>query len=202
MNLREFFSDYITRWEGGLSIDPADNGNWTGSIQGVGQLVGSNHGVTAAALAKHRKVAVGSISRSAMSLLTLDEAVDVAIEGFYKGPRFNILPWDGLIASAVDFGWGAGPVQSIKLLQRLIAVADDGQLGPYSARAYAEYVASHGIEKSARAWADQRNSFYDLIVQRRPVNAKYLKGWKNRTAYFAPGGDWWKRFNALEGKAA
>lgn len=39
--------------EGGFTIDPDDNGNWTGGRKGVGVLVGTNYGITAADLAAH-----------------------------------------------------------------------------------------------------------------------------------------------------
>lgn len=193
MDLRTFFADYIRRWEGGLSLDPQDNGNWTGAKQGVGQLVGSNFGVTPAALAKHRGVAVGGISRSAMASLTIDEAVDIAVASYYKAPRFDRLPWNRLTMSVVDMGWGAGPTQAIKLLQRMVGVPDDGKIGPQTVGAYNAFLTQHGEEAACWQWAFVRARFYASISANRPANIKYIVGWLNRTEYFTPDNDWWER---------
>lgn len=194
MTREEFFRDYITTWEGGLSLDPDDAGNWFAARGCAPVLTGSKYGVTAAALAAFRGCA--SVGAGDISALTLDEAVRLGKRLFYETPGIDLLPWDGLVASMVDFGWGAGPVQAIKLLQRLVAVADDGQVGAFTARAYAQFVASHGLEGAAGRWQATRDGYYRTIVARRPVNAKYLRGWTRRSAYFAPGTTWWRRFTA------
>lgn len=41
--------------EGGYSDDPEDNGNWTGGKKGIGIMIGSNLGVSAAVLCKFLK---------------------------------------------------------------------------------------------------------------------------------------------------
>lgn len=188
-----FFRDYIRAWEGGLSLDPDDAGNWYGGL-----VVGSKYGVTAAALSAWRKTA--NITAQDIRDLTLDEAVQIAQRLYYEQPRFNRLPWDPVIASAVDFGWGAGPTQAIKSLQRMVGTDADAQIGPATDAAYRAAVARAGIEGLAVTWQRVRDDFYRMIVERRPVNAKYLKGWMNRSAYFAPGSDWWARFT--RGQAA
>lgn len=196
MNLRDFFRDYIARWEGGLSLDPADAGNWTGAKKGVGQLVGSNYGVTPAALAKHRKIAAGSVSQSAMATLTMDEAIDIAVSSYYKAPRFDLLPFNRWIASVIDMGWGAGPSQAIKLLQRQVGVADDGKLGPATAGAVNAYLLQHTEREAAWQFAFIRARFYATITVGTPTNLKFINGWLNRTEYFAPTSEWWGRFGS------
>ena len=179
-----FIQGYIRAHEGGLSLDPVDRGNWH-----RGQLVGSNFGVTGDVLALHRKVA--GVTAAQMAALTLAEAVTIGVDLFYDAPRLDLLPWNRLTASVLDMGWGAGPKQAIKLLQRTIAVADDGQLGLYTARAFAEFLRDHGEEAAARFYGQARNAFYDQIIAARPGNAKYRNGWRNRTASFLPGTAWW-----------
>jgi len=39
---------FTLRWEGGFQNDPADSGNWTGGKVGVGALVGTKYGISAA----------------------------------------------------------------------------------------------------------------------------------------------------------
>jgi len=189
MTPENFIRGYIQAHEGGLSTDPDDAGNWH-----HGELVGSKFGVTGSVLAKARGVA--RISAADMAALTLDEAVRVGMDLFYRVPHFPVLPWDQAVASVLDMGWGAGPGQAIRLLQRMIGANDDGQLGPYTARLYSSYLANHGVEATARAFGAVRNAFYDSIIAIHPSNAKYRGGWRNRTASFLPGTPWWGRFAA------
>jgi lysozyme family protein len=90
--------------------------------------------------------------------------------------------------------WGAGPKQAIKLLQRMIAAGDDGDIGPFTAKAYRDFLANHALVDVAARYAAARNAFYDLIIANRPSNAKYRNGWRNRTASFLPTSPWWTRF--------
>lgn len=185
----DFIRHYIETHEGGLSLDPDDHGNWHRGV-----LVGSKFGVTGDVLAKARKVA--RVTPADMAALTIDEAVNIGLTLFYDAPDFDILPWDQAVASVLDMGWGAGPGQAIKLLQRMIGANDDGDLGPFTARLYRSFVASHGIEETARAYGRVRNAFYDSIIAIHPTNAKYRNGWRNRTASFLPGTPWWRSFAA------
>lgn len=188
-----FAKDYITRWEGGLSLDADDNGNWSGGKKGVGALVGSNRGVTAQALASFRGVPVSAITKQMMAALSLDEAGQIALKIYYYGPKLDKLPWNQWTASIFDAGWGMGPKQAIKLLQRQIGVADDGLLGPMTIAAASAYLARHGLEACAWEWAFIRARFYASLKQ-----YQYLTGWLNRTAYFTPNDaeGWWGRFAA------
>lgn len=175
-----FFRDYIARWEGGLSLDPKDPGNYQLGARGKGALVGSNHGVTPPALARHRGVSASSITKADMAALTIDEAADIAAEHYFRAPGFDRLPWNRVTASIVDMGWGAGPAQAVKLLQRMIGVADDGKLGPNTIAAYKLWLECG----PAAEWAMVRNAFYDRIIQADAEKAKYRNGWRNRTRYF------------------
>lgn len=209
MDQLQFASDFIVRWEDGgstnpdktHSLDPVDNGNWTGGKQGVGVLVGSNHGVTPAALAAYRKVPVTSITRAVMRALTVTEAAQIALRNYYQTPRLDLLTWCRPTASIFDFGWGTGPGQAIKCLQRMLrAPVVDGVISPggATARLYNNLLSIAGEDFVAGQWAATRNAFYDQIIASRPANAKYENGWKNRTAYFTPGHSegWWTRFGS------
>lgn len=198
MTPHEFAKTFITRWEGKLSLDPVDNGNWTGGKQGVGTLVGSKYGVTPAALASYREVPVSAITKPVMAALTLDEAADIALAKYYRAPRLDLLPWNRVTASVFDMGWGTGPAQAIKLLQRMVGTADDGINGPATAGAFKAMIDRYGEAFVSALWWMQRNDFYDQIIKTRPANARYERGWKNRSHYFVPGDGegWWERFAA------
>ena len=183
----QFIEDYIRTHEGGMSVDPVDTGNWF-----KGKLVGSKFGVTGATLARFR--GVQNITQQQMRELTLNEAVQVGVQLFYENPGFDLLPWNQVSASVLDMGWGAGPRQAIKLLQRMIGTGADGRIGQFTVAAFVDYLAQHGLEKSARDYGAVRNRFYDLIIARRPANRRYRNGWRNRTASFLPGTRFWRQW--------
>ena len=114
----DFARNYIFRWEDGKQSDPNkthslrtdDAQNYTGGRIGVGALVGSNHGTGSIALATYRGVPVASITREVMHALTIDEAAAIALRLYYDDPNLDLLPWSALMASVMDFGWGAGPM--------------------------------------------------------------------------------------------
>ena len=204
MTPQAFFEADIFRWEDGLSNDPArthsldpdDSGNWTGGAVGVGNLVGSQHGVTPLVLAHWRKVPVATITKIVMRNLSRAEAASIGIGMFYNDPGLFRLPWDPIIASVVDFGWGHGPVGAKHELQALIGVAQDGEIGPFTIAAYNKFKAAHGLEETARQWAAARNACYGRICAAITTDQKYLVGWSARSNSFLPGTSWWAAFNA------
>ncbi|WCT72074.1 putative peptidoglycan-binding domain-containing protein [Sphingomonas naphthae] len=197
-----FFAAYIRRWEGSerrgyLSLDPNDNGNWylpgaKAQKKGQGALVGSNFGVTAATLATY--LGRTNISAADIKAIDLAKAVAIARKLFYVGPGLDRLVWNRATASIVDFGWGAGPVASIKLLQDLLDVGQDGVIGVNgaTARAFAAR-AARSEEAMAGAWWAMREEYYENLVARRPSDGIYLAGWDNRSDWFMPGHpeNWW-----------
>ena len=198
----DFAKDYIFVWEDGSSkdvakthsLDKEDPGNWSTGKVHEGTLVGSNHGVTAQALAKFRGVPVSSITKDVMHQLTLEEAAQIALKNYYYAPNFDALPWDAVIASVMDFGWGAGQETSAKRLQHMVGASVDGHVGPGTAKAYTDYKTKHGLEQTAKDWADARMGYYQSLNQAK--FGKYMNGWRNRTNYFLPGTPWWKKFNS------
>jgi lysozyme family protein len=199
-----FAADFILKWEDGGSLDPdkthslirEDNGNWSGGKVGIGQLIGSNHGVTPAALAAFRKVPVYEITRDVMRALSLKEAGQIALGPYYRTPRIDRLAWNPITASLFDHCWGSGPVQAVKLFQRMIGANDDGKIGPATAGAYDAYLVERGVDATAWEWAFVRARFYAEITKTKPTNLAFILGWLNRTAYYTPDSGWWARFAA------
>jgi lysozyme family protein len=179
--------NYIRTHEGGLSVDPVDRGNYH-----HGALVGSKYGVTGDTLARYR--GVPAVTAADMAALTLDEAVKIGEKLYYRVPHLDLLLWNRVTASVLDMGWGAGPVQAIKMLQRLIDARDDGQCGGETARLYAGWIGKLGEAKAAQAYADYRNRFYAQICITHPANNRFLKGWQNRTNSFLPASSWWMKW--------
>lgn len=154
--------DFQATWEGGLSLDRNDSGNWTSGFCGRGACVGSNHGVTARPLAAYRSVPVASITEATMHAVSADEAARLAVAEFFHALGLDQLPWSPVIASVFDFGWGAGPHQA------MIGAHADGQIGPATVRAAATWMTVHGLEAAANFWPDRRGAFYRALVRRKP----------------------------------
>lgn len=72
--------------EGGLSMDPEDNGNWTGGHKGVGILKGTKYGISAA-----------SYPNEDIINLTLDRA-----KFLYKRDRWDVLRLDEVIDGVIQ----------------------------------------------------------------------------------------------------
>lgn len=187
--IRDFIGGFISAHEGGLSMDPKDNGNWTGGRQNSGKLVGSKFGVTAGALAAYRGVPASSITKTDIANLTKDEAINIGVKLYYEKPRMDRLPWNRVTLSIVDKGWGSGPKQAIKLLQRMVGTTQDGIIGPNTLNAYKEFLDRHGEEEAARRWANVRIAFDTSLGQPR-----FIRGWNNRTRSFLPGTVWWRQW--------
>lgn len=185
--IADFIGGFISTHEGGLSMDPQDNGNWTGGHRGQGQLVGSKYGVTPGAVAMFRGVPASSITKADIAGLTREEAIQIGVKNYYLAPGFDKLPWNRVTPSIVDKGWGSGPGQAIRLMQRMIGVNATGKIDPATIAAYAAFIAQHGEEAAARKWADVRIAFDTSLGQPRFIN-----GWNNRTRSFLPGTQWWK----------
>ncbi|RVT89510.1 glycosyl hydrolase 108 family protein [Sphingomonas crocodyli] len=192
MDVAQFIEGFITDHEGGLSVDTDDTGNWFHEKGRSPILVGSKYGVTGATLAAFRKVP--RVTAIDMALLKKAEAVRIGVHLYYEQPDFDLLPWNQLTASLVDMGWGAGPGQATRLFQRMIGANDDGRMGPRTVAAFHQFVKAHGLMDAAVRWGEARAAFYERIIAVRPTNAKYRNGWRNRTASFLPGMDWWDKW--------
>ncbi len=186
------FRHAIQTWEGGYQAYREDAGNWVFEPDGRRRLVGTNLGVTPAALALHRGVAPHEITVADMQALQIEEAAEIGLTHYYRAVGFDKLPWWPVTEVWVDIGWGSGPRTAILHLQRLVGTADDGVIGPYTAAAFYEWVEALGAEGAVERTAAWRRDFYRDIVRRRPQNAIFLQGWLNRANHYLPGTEWWK----------
>lgn len=194
----EGFAHAIKTWEGGYQAMPEDTGNWVTLPNGEERLVGTNLGVTPAALAKHRGKHPYEITEDDIRGLQIEEAVEIGMTHYYRAVGYDKLPWTPVTEVWVDIGWGSGPRTSIKHLQRLIGTGDDGVIGPYTIKAFTEWLRGAdglpSLEEHKRAVSQTYNwraSFYRDITRRRPANKRFLRGWLNRARYYTPGTSWW-----------
>lgn len=174
MTPHDYARAIIAQWEGQLSMDPNDHGNWY-----KGQLIGSMHGVTGDALERFlgRPVTAADIQA-----VTLDEAADIAVKVFYE-PELSQLKWTPAVAELLDFEWGSGEPQTVKNLQRLCGATPDGVMGPQTVAMWNAWADAQGWNARIKVY-QMRVDFYNMLAQR-PEYAPYRQGWLNRAAWAA-----------------
>ncbi len=109
--------------EGGLSMNPADPGNWTGGACGVGVCHGTKFGVSAA-----------SYPGLDIASLTLGDAQAVYRHDYWDRVEGDALP--GPLALLVfDAAVNNGLGRAVRWLQEAAGVTVDGVIGPVTLRA-------------------------------------------------------------------
>lgn len=103
--------------EGGYSDNPRDPGGAT------------NHGITQATLSHWRGVPASAYD---VINLTTAEASAIARALYWNAMNCAMLPC-GVDLMVYDFGFNAGPKNSIRELQACVGVAQDGAVGPMTA---------------------------------------------------------------------
>lgn len=189
------FRHAIETWEGGFQAMEADSGNWVTHPDGTRALVGTNRGVTPGALARHRGVQPHQITRDMMQALTVDEAVAIGMEHYYRAPGWGQMPFSPAVEVWVDIGWGSGPVTAIRHMQAMIGARVDGEIGPATLAAWSKWI-QRGAAQAVREIHAWRTAFYADLVERRPANAVFLAGWLNRANHYQPGTPWWQLWQA------
>lgn len=179
----DFLKTVIARWEGGYESYADDAGNWVTDRMGNRIDVGTMRGVTPQALAAHRDVAPWTLTPAIMQAVTREEAADIGLKHYYREPHFDRLTWAPATAALLDFGWGAGPGQAAKSMQRLVGVTPDGGVGTQTVAAYNVWHERLGPLTALGALHDMRAAFYREVVDAHPEDAKFLPGWLNRDGW-------------------
>ncbi len=104
--------------EGVFDIDPIDNGNWTGGVEGKGELKGTKYGISAAA---YPKLDIKNVS--------LDDARAIYFKDYWSVAGCEVVP-DAVKFDLFDFAVNSGPGRAAKLLQRSVGQVEDGAIGP------------------------------------------------------------------------
>ena len=157
---------FVLSYEGGFVNDPDDAGGAT------------NKGVT---LATWRRVGYdkdgdGDIDVADLKLISDEEAVNAVLRPHYwnrwKADQINS---QSLANILVDWVWGSGK-HGIVIPLRMLGVQADGIVGPKT------LAALNGVD--AKVFFDQmkveREMFFRRIVEAKPTQKKFLKGWLRR----------------------
>lgn len=110
--------DRVIGHEGKFQNNPKDRGNWTTGIVGQGKLNGTKYGISAM-----------SYPDLDIRNLTLEQAKEIYRRDFWNRAKAD--QYHGAIAYQLfDMAINHGNGNAIRMLQRAVDVADDGQVGP------------------------------------------------------------------------
>jgi lysozyme family protein len=113
--------------EGGFTRNPKDRGNWTSGTIGVGELRGTNRGISAM---RYPTEDIANLTRTrARALYHAD---------FWNAVRGDELP-PALAPMVFDFAVNSGPARAVPMLQQVLLVQADGVIGPRTLAAAATH---------------------------------------------------------------
>jgi lysozyme family protein len=123
--------------------------------------------------------------------VTYDEARTIYEKVYILKEKFDLIPDETLKHQVIDFGVLSGPNTAAKLLQQVLGVKTDGEIGPKTLEAIKNYPAGKlfgtsvpGIVLLNLAFRDARTVFYVSLAKSRPKDQKYVIGWVRRTQEF------------------
>ncbi len=163
--------DFALRWEGGFSDDPLDAGGRT------------NRGITERVY--HAWLASRGEDDKLVEHITEDEVRAIYNNNYWRTGRSDALSPD-IDWLQFDASVNHGPVGAKRLLQRALVacgrdISVDGIIGPKTLEA-ASLVRSVDL---GRAYLAQRSALYHRIVERKPDQKRFIRGWLNRISDLA-----------------
>lgn len=187
----EFLEDVINTWEDMsgkhiLSLDPNDSGNWHNGV-----LIGSQHGVTAPALAQHRGIPTADVTPDMMRTVTLKEAADIGKSQYFAAFHEDQLLWGPVTAALLDWGWMAGPHNPIKHMQILCGAEADGVIGPQTVKDYNDWIRRVGWASAMQLMHSTKEAYFRSLGQ-----PQFIQGWLNRNDWCSlQNGKWWSQWD-------
>jgi len=112
--------------------------------------------------------------------VTEEEARAIYEQRYIVGPGFTRIADHRLLHFLVDWGVTSGPSISVKGVQRLVGVEDDGILGPKTAKAINETDPKRLLNRLI----DERILMLARIVNRDHSQSRFIEGWINRVLEF------------------
>ena len=149
---------HVLRHEGGFVHDARDPGGAT------------NMGITAATLARMRG---RPVTAAEVRALQRSEAAAIYRRLFWDALSADELP-PGVDHALFDLAVNSGPSRAAKLVQRVVAVAEDGRIGPVTMAALRRSDPLETIKALTQARLD--------FLQRLPTWATFGRGWRRRVA--------------------
>ena len=158
--------NFVGKWEGGFSDHPDDRGGRT------------NFGITQATYDRWR--AKKGRPEADVKSIEHSEARDIYFEDYWCSAHCN--EWRAPLALLVfDTAVNMGVKRSIRMLQRVVGVAEDGLVGPNTLATVREKTsASEGLLAIGLSLIKERERLYRKFAANTPSQRTFLKGWINR----------------------
>lgn len=160
--------------EGGYVNHKADRGGAT------------NFGVT---IGTYSRYLGRSASIKDVKNMSKDTARDIYRKNYYDKPRLNMLHTD-IQAQMFDCSINHGSKNPIKWLQKITnqaigaGLTVDGMIGNLTAKAVNSFVDLAGEQVSNNALVEERIEFYERLIQRKPSQEVFRRGWMKRAKEF------------------
>lgn len=174
----ETYLPLLQQVEGGYTNHPKDNGNWTGGKQGIGNLVGTNYGISAPVYAQW-------IGRTPtvqdMKSITKKIAQEIFKAWFWNKVNASAINDQSVANIIVDHAVNAGTGSAGKIVQKVLNTSFgfnlvvDGAIGNNTINAINSvdpYFLHEAIKQG-------RLDYYYSINQ-----PTFIEGWKNRLKKF------------------
>lgn len=123
--------------------------------------------------------------------ITREEARSIYEKVYILAEHFDKIEDVFLKHQVIDYGVPSGPDRATRLLQQLVGVPVDGEIGTKTLEAIKNYPSGKlfGVEVPGSvllnlAFRDARTIRYATLVKQRPKDLKYLLGWINRAHEF------------------
>ena len=156
---------FILSFEGGFVNDPVDRGGAT------------NKGVTIATwrMQGYDKDGDGDIDVDDLKLISDADAIGVMRRCFWKRWRADEIKSQNLANILVDWIWCSG-TPSITITQAMLGLKADGIVGKKTLAA----LNRQDPQVFFNRLKARRKQFYERIVEKRPSQVRFLKGWLRR----------------------
>ncbi|MBD5188687.1 peptidoglycan domain protein [bacterium] len=182
----EMMVPHILKWEVGLrdGEDKLGARELYGrvSVRGFHKVAGDRGGATMCGVTIgtftdwRRRKGGGKPTEEDLKKLGFDEWLSIMKELFWDPCKGDSIENASVAMMLVDWRWVNG-TQAVRDAQSVLSCVADGIVGPKTLAALNEHPAS-GVFARLKA---ARERSYRRIVERRPDQKKFLKGWLNRT---------------------
>lgn len=175
----------VLHHEGGWVNDPADPGGATNFgislryLQARGDLDGDG-------LPDGDLDGDGDVDIDDIRAATLDDAIELYKTGFWKPNLLDQIKSELVAIKIFDMTVNMGSSQGWKIVQRSCNklgsdLTVDGKVGPNTIAAVNSY---HKVDYDlVNVIRERQANFYETLIERKPVLAKFRLGWRRRAAF-------------------
>lgn len=164
----EIINRFVLVREGGLTNDKNDAGGITNF--GISLRFARDLGADLADIDGD-----GDVDADDIRAMTKEKATEFFRKEFWEEPKTYLLP-NPVAAVYYDTAVNCGNSRAGKILQKCVGAKQDGVVGPNTRGA----VYQHDAKSVAHEMISEREAFYKRLVEQKPSQSVFLKGWLNR----------------------